>query len=156
MSAIKDILFYILTSYPNKDHLFNSRITKMIYLADWFSAVVFNHQVSPIQWYFNNFGPYVNDGIETASKTPELFNIITVENYYGSEKKVIMTTGNPYSPILTREDIISIDHVIEVTKNKNWDEYIRLVYSTYPIIVSERYTTLDLIQLAIEYKQQSK
>lgn len=155
MAATKDILYYILSCYPNKEHLFNARVTKMIYLADWFSAVVFNCQVSPIQWYFNNFGPYVTDVIDTAMGSPELFHVRIVENYYGSEKRIIDRVSQNFIPELTVNEKHAIDHVIEVTRNKNWDEFIRLVYSTYPIVTSERFSTLDLIQCASEYKHHS-
>ena len=45
----------------------------------------------------------------------------------------------------------SIDHVINETKNLNWDQFIRLVYSTFPIASAERYTYIDLIEKAKEY-----
>ena len=39
-----------------------------------------------------------------------------------------------------------------VTKDKTWDQFITFVYSTYPIVNSERYSQLDLVALAQEYK----
>jgi len=35
-----------------------------------------------------------------------------------------------------------------------WQDLLRLVYSTYPILSSERYSELDLVALAKEYEQE--
>lgn len=34
-----------------------------------------------------------------------------------------------------------------------WSRFIRLVYSTYPILTQERGTKLDLVELAAKYKE---
>ena len=59
---------------------------------------------------------------------------------------------NNYIPSISCEEKLIIDRVIEVTKDKTWDQFITFVYSTYPIVNSERYSQLDLVALAQEYK----
>ena len=46
-----------------------------------------------------------------------------------------------------------LDFVIEKTAPLSWDDFIKLVYSTYPIVTQPRYSTLNLVQLASLYKQ---
>ena len=45
-----------------------------------------------------------------------------------------------------------LDFVIEKTKGMYFDSFIDYVYSTYPVTSKERYSKLDLVTLAQEYK----
>ena len=157
MASLKDIVCYLITNYPNKSHLSNARITKMVYLADWYSANVFGKQVSTISWFFNNFGPYVEDVLNMAKDYSDFFTIKIEENYYGMTKRIIGLKDNVnYSPELSNQEKESLDKIIDISKRKSWDEFITLVYSTYPIVVSDRYSTLDLIKLAKDYQAKKK
>lgn len=157
MASLKDIVYYLINAYPNKDDLSNARITKMVYLADWYSANMYGKQVSKISWYFNNFGPYVEDVIDMARNNPDFFTVKLKENYYGTPKRIISTKDNLiYTPTLLEQEKQSLDKIIDISKRKNWDEFITLVYSTYPIVVSERYSSLDLIALAKEYQAKKR
>ena len=155
MANLKDIVYYLVDKYPHKEHLANARITKMVYLADWYSANVFDKQVSEISWYFDNYGPFVTDVIKMAQNNSDVFSVTEENNYFGATKRVIGTVST-YSPILTDSEIQSLNKVIEITKNKTWDQFITYVYSTYPIIVSDRYTNLDLMALAAEYPKRKR
>ena len=46
-----------------------------------------------------------------------------------------------------------LDFVMEGSAPLNWNEFIKLVYSTYPIVSQERYAKLDLVRLAQEYEE---
>lgn len=156
MAALKDIIAYILKVYPHKFELSNARVTKMIYLADWRHAITSSCQVSPISWYFNNYGPFVWDVKDTALANPELFDVQETTNAYGDSKILLSLKDDDYILQLSEEERKSIDHVIEKTKALNWNSFIRLVYSTYPIASSERYTHLNLEEKASEYLMASK
>ena len=151
MANLKDIVYYLVDNYPYKRVLFNARITKMVYLADWYSANVYNKQISDVSWIFNNYGPYVDDILKMAMDNPDIFSVKEVENNYGASKRLISTTAT-YEPDLTNDEKQSLDFVINITKQKTWGQFITFVYSTYPIVVSERYSSLDLIALAKEYQ----
>lgn len=47
-----------------------------------------------------------------------------------------------------------INTTISVTKGFYWQQFINFIYSTYPIVTSERYTYLNLIEKAKAYKKQ--
>jgi hypothetical protein len=151
MAKLKDIMVYIIEKYPFKSDLSNAKLTKMIYLADWKHAITYGGQISGINWYFDNYGPFVWDIKDEAENDSEFFLVKEVLNAYGSPKVVISLKDITYLPKLTKGEEDSIDHVIETTKKLNWDQFIRLVYSTYPIISSEKYTYLDLSKKAEEY-----
>nr|WP_235813516.1 SocA family protein [Brucella anthropi] len=124
----------------------------MVYLSDWHQALQSGKQISPISWYFDNFGPFVKDVEQTASFRSDLFSIDIGSNMYGQTKKTFSLKNHSYSPRVTRQEARSIDHIIEVTKKLYWNDFIKLVYSTHPISSSPRYTFLDLVSKAQEYK----
>ena len=56
-----NVVTYLVKNYPVEDHLSNARVTKMVYLADWFHALNHQKQITSIKWYFDNYGPFVWD-----------------------------------------------------------------------------------------------
>lgn len=75
-----NIVAYILKNYPNKKDLSKARVTKMVYLVDWRAAFDLGSQATDIQWYFDNYGPFVytiNDMVEEMS----IFEKIRTNNF---------------------------------------------------------------------------
>lgn len=152
MAELKDIMAYLIANYPEtmQDELSNARLTKMVYLADWHQCLNGGGQISSVNWYFDNYGPFVWDIKETAEKHPDIFKIESKMNFFGSPKSVFSLVGE-YEAELNESEKKSLDHIIGVTSQKYWNDFIRLVYSTYPISSSERYTFLNLNEKALEY-----
>jgi len=155
MATLKDTMVYIIKKYPHKCELSNARLTKMIYLADWKHAITYSTQISPINWHFDNYGPFVWDIKDTAKTNPDLFYTEDITNMYGSPKTIISLKNCEYIPAISESEMKSLDHVIDATQKLNWEQFIRLIYSTYPIIVSEKYVFLNLIEKAKEYSNYS-
>lgn len=152
--SLQSLLAYICEFYPHKRELSDARVTKMVYLADWKSALERGQQITNIQWTFNNFGPYVDDVIRTVSSDPT-FEVKLETNVFGQPKKAIkLREGCHYEPgTLTPDTTAILDFVIEATKGLYWKGFIDLVYATYPIATQPRYTKLDLVALAKEYNE---
>ena len=152
MDTLNDIIKYLYLNYPHKNELSKVRVVKMIYLADWKSAMLYQKQLTNINWYFNHYGPYVSDIIDTIRSDND-FTIHTQKNMYGELKELIRINEKYACPNLS-EDVKSVlDFVIEKTSPLSWDDFIKLVYSTYPIVTQPRYSTLNVVQLASLYKQ---
>lgn len=156
MDKLKEVVAYIAKYYPIKHELSNARLTKMVYLSDWHQAIIYGRQITDINWFFDNYGPFVNDVIDTAKGYPELFDCRETSNMYGSRKRLVGLRNESYEPRLTVEERESIDHIIEHTQLLTWDGFINLVYSTYPVMSSERYSHLDLVEKAEEYEEINK
>jgi hypothetical protein len=154
MDKLKEVIAYFLKFYPNKKELSNARLTKLIYLTDWHQAINYHTQITTIKWYFDNYGPFVQDIYKKTLEFNDLFDIKTLTNIYGTDKKIFILKNQSYQPTLTDDESKSINHIINVTQNLNWNDFIRLVYSTYPIVSSERYNYLDLVKKAKEYSNQ--
>lgn len=155
MVELIDIISYILKYYPIKKELSNARLTKMIYLIDWRSAFDYGEQVTNVSWYFDNYGPFVHDIEETIENNLDIIQPIYTQNIYGTKKKMFVLRNENIKLNQIPENITKIiDIIIEKTKGLYWQQFINFVYSTYPIVTSERYTYLNLVQKATEYRQE--
>jgi hypothetical protein len=155
LSKIKEILHYFIKNYPYKDELSKTRITKMVYLADWKYSLKYYKQMTNIKWYFDHYGPYVNDIYNIAIKDKEL-EIICTQSAFGNRKELFTFKDNNKERKyfnLDNNEIEVLDEVIEETKYLNWNDFIKHVYSTYPIKTQKRYSTLNLPELAKEHNK---
>lgn len=154
MSNTLDVMAYLIKNYPERmsDELSNARLTKMVYLADWRHVLETGKQITPIKWYFDNYGPFVRDVEHTALLNEDVIAVEKTTNMYGQSKKKFALKDPGYSPTLREDEIQSLDHIINVTSKLYWKDFINLVYSTHPIASSERYSYLDLATKAKEYQ----
>ncbi len=151
MANLIDIIAFILGEYPVKSDLSNARVTKMVYLADWHQSINNNSQISSIHWYFDSYGPFVRDVLDAAKGKPDLFDLKDTVNLFGRKKTLLSLVSNGYLPNISEAEKASLRHVINTTSALNWNDFIKLVYSTYPIMSSNRYSYLDLRAKAAEY-----
>lgn len=126
--------------------LTKTRITKLIYLIDWESIKEYDKQLTSIRWYFDHYGPYVSDVLDTADKDESIKIEKSISNF-GTIKYIIKATNNrkelKYDD-LTEQDVLIIDRVINKTKRLSWNQFINYVYNTEPIKFSVKYNYLDL------------
>lgn len=149
--SLRDAMIYLCKHYPHSHELSRGRLTKLVYLADWRSAIERGSQLTRTRWIFNHYGPYVHDVIDLA-REDEAFTIESTRNAYGSSKEVVQAVGDAGYPTLTDGDKRILDFVIDSTKSKFWGDFINLVYSTYPVVTQDKYSELNLVELAKEYE----
>lgn len=152
MNRLQNIVAYLCSNYPFKHELSKARLTKLVYLADWFSALLDDEQLTDIRWVFNHYGPYVDDVVDSA-KGSRSFNILHQENHYGSSKHLVEFCGDHRDINLSERDEEILDAVIEKTKSMYFNAFIDYVYSTYPVKASDRYAVLDLVSLARDFRR---
>lgn len=146
-----EIIRYILSNYPYPDEISASRLTKMVYLADWKEAIVHGKQITEIKWHFNHRGPY-NDEIIQAARKDKNIKITVKNNIFGNKKTHIELIGCELPGNIDSDFLEVLDFVINATKEKSYGDFLKLVYSTYPVISSDKYDDLDLVSKAAEYK----
>lgn len=151
MDNIKDIVGYICCNYPYASELSNARITKLVYLADWLSAVASGKQLTDIEWLFNHYGPYVDDVINSVKNRSD-FSVQYTENSYGSGKQLIKYNGDQKNIRVSPAAAEILDAVINKTKNMYFNDFIDYIYSTFPVSSNERYSHLNLSELAGKYR----
>jgi len=149
---INNLVKYFLKNHPNPDDLAVSRLTKLLYLSDWKNAIENNEQITDSNWVFDRYGPYISEVLDMAKKDKE-FKIIETLNSFGTKKQVIQLVDVENSEVCLNEEVEKIaSFVIKATKDKTYNQFIKLVYSTYPIISSEQYSNLDLVESAANYR----
>ncbi|WP_257293431.1 Panacea domain-containing protein [Endozoicomonas sp. YOMI1] len=152
MNRLQQIIAYLCVNYPHKSELSKARLTKMVYLSDWFSALLDGRQLTNIDWLFNHYGPYVDDVIGAAHNGSG-FMVINETTMYGSHKNVISFQGDVSNIQLTDREKVILDAVIDKTKNLCFNDFIDYVYSTYPVKKQERYSNLNLVSLAQQFRE---
>lgn len=150
MANLRDVVAYICQQYPYRTELSKARLTKLVYLSDWRMCIEAGRQVTPIRWYFNHFGPYVDD-VEQLARNDCAFAIEKTTNFYGGLKEIIRLVSEVH-PNMTSQERAAVDFSIEKTQDLSWDAFIKLIYSTYPIVTESRFDYLDLPVLADQYK----
>ena len=153
MAALKDVIVYFCKMSKNTEGLSKARLAKLIYLADWKSCILHGRQITSLAWKFNHYGPYVNDIKELVMSSEETFNINSSFTMFGAPKEVISLKNQSLGFDLTSDEKSILENVLRATEGKNFDQFIKLVYSTYPIVTQERHSHLDLPRLAKEYKE---
>lgn len=153
MADLRDVVAYICEKYPHKHELSKARLTKLVYLADWRSAITRGQQLTNISWQFNHYGPYVDDVVQVA-RNEAAFEVRQDVTMYGDAKEVIRITEHIPCDSLVNEDREILNYVIRTTEGKYWDSFVRLVYSTYPIVTQPRFISLDLVSLAAKYQEE--
>ena len=151
MAALRDVIAFICQNYPFPDELSKARLTKLVYLADWKMCLDLDRQMTDTHWYFNHYGPYVPD-VEQLARNDTAFFVEQTNNYYGGLKEIIRNV-NFFSPQLTVPEESILRFCIENTKSLSWDGFIKLIYSTYPIVTESRFDYLNLPALAADYKR---
>jgi len=151
MNKLQSIIAYFCINYPHKGELSKARLTKLVYLTDWYSALVDDKKLTNINWIFNHYGPYVDDVVNNANKS-EGFTISKEQTAYGTDKYLIGFKGDFDESSLSSRERQILDAVIEKTKSLYFNDFINYVYSTYPITSKKRYSELDLVGLAKSYK----
>ena len=155
-AEILDLAIYIFRTYPSPLQLSKPRLVKIMYLIDWKHCLDFGEQATDINWFFNHYGPYVDDVINTLKNAPNDFIIKSYNNPFGggmsdsikliSERKIFISN--------TVKQVT--DLIISKTHHFDWTSFISLVYGTYPVKTSSKYTRLNLVQDASQYKKGHK
>ncbi|EPH6097746.1 Panacea domain-containing protein [Vibrio cholerae] len=155
-TKISNFIKYLLKNYPYKSELSASRLTKMLYLADWKSAIEESKQLTDAKWHFNHYGPYVDDFIKIAKDDSDIKVYSTQTIFGGGKQQVELRSDFNRDIELEKNEKKILDFVIESTKSKNYEDFIKLVYSTYPVVSSSKYNDLDLVKMAQEYREISE
>ncbi len=150
LEKIKQIMAYIIDKYADKSILSKSRMAKTVYLVDWRSAIQAGKQVTDIEWEFTGLGPFFD--VAKALEGDDRFEIIPIDGATAEPRELVQCKSQCEYDKLTQWDIKVMDWVISYTEKMSHERFTNLIYSTYPIMTQERFSKLDLPELAKEYK----
>lgn len=151
-SDLEDILITIFLRFNNKS-IANYRLTKLVYLLDWLSCMKLGSQVTDIKWKYHSFGPYVDNIAKVVENSIDIFHIENQDLGSSSKKRFKLKSLSCHSNHKVNEKLSKLlDYVYQKTHDLNSSEFIDLVYSTYPVRMSDKYSELDLEKLARQFK----
>ena len=138
-------------NYPSPEQLVDSRVTKLVYLIDIESYKLTGKSVTGIDWFYNHYGPYVDDVRMAAfdlAQNEKAMHFEMGASYYGGEKMTYKAGPKKYNP-LTLDDHVKdmIQQVVESTKSLTHNEFIKHVYNTPPVRYGMKFKFLDFAKL---------
>ena len=141
VTRLTDVIAYIYRKYPNRRELSKARLIGMLYLIDWKYALQYNSQLTGIEWSIDNNGPH-----------PDAYALNSIENDFQSLMKLSHVPRK--SPKGIEPKVVStIDFVINSSASLSLDEFIRLIYSTFPVITQRQIENPNLGESAKKYKK---
>jgi hypothetical protein len=147
------LLEYILASYPNKSTLPVSRLAGIVYLSDWKSAIEKNAQITNMAWRLDHSAPYVDDFLKIAKNDPEI-NVVNAGIASSEKNKHVELRKYFHGNIkISVDDKEILDFVIKKTKDKSYAAFMRLINSTYPVILSKPNGEINMVKMAGDYRQ---
>jgi hypothetical protein len=159
MASVRDVVGYFCLHHSvQRTGMSLARLTKMVYLADWKSALDRGRTITdpPIPWKFDYCGPTSNAIIESIEKDRSFVVKRSVHKETGESFELVSVLASLNIPSLSSADQQILNFVLEKAANRSWADFIRLVYSTFPIITQGRFANLDLVKLAQRYRANSR
>lgn len=146
-SKLKQMLTYFITYSKSPSTLTSSKLTRLVYLADWLHYSKKGVQVTEIKWQFNGYAPHVSD-VNTILTNDSNYIFTTVYDAYGNSKEVVKLKS--YQPIddLELDDLETLKNTLEITDNLNWLELTRIINNTAPVKfqdIDENYLDFDRV-----------
>jgi hypothetical protein len=136
---LKDFMQAILMRYNG--WLYHGALASVIYLVDITSVKRYGRQVTDIQWYRNNYGPFAWNILDCAKEHSPIFEI-HIEP--GNQQRITVNKAEDIK--IPREIEALIDEVVHAVPNPQMSpqEFKEYVYETAPMLLSRSNGPLDI------------
>ena len=155
MTITEIVIYYIVKIVSGMEHLSVPRCIKVIYLIDWYSAFMYQ-RYSGRSWFHCMCGPKENSIANLLCSPSKYFEIRKVDNHFGGVKDVIFCKEDCEVPSITQSETDIISSIASIVRGMPWNEFMRLVSSTYPMLKSLPGEYIDLKTMAAEYAKRIK
>lgn len=152
-TILLEVIQYLTQNYKGDGiGLSVSKLSKLVFLADWKSAINNRKQITNIQWTLHYSGPFCDEvSSENITKTSGLRIYVKQTLEHVEVDTVILTKPPVYSDLNEKYKLI-LNIVLKNTQYLRWPEFLDFVYGTFPFEVSEPFTPIDLVELAEFYR----
>ena len=159
-SIVLSIVDYYWKNYEPEesrgDNFSRSRVTKLIYLTDWYYALESDESkpLTTIPWYFDYYGPYVDLTDMLASDYKAVLSkgyerkTMFVPVVRGMRKEIQQRVEQ-----LNRIAVGVCNKIIDETREMSYLTFLNYIYATLPVLRSRRYTKLNLEYFAKEERK---
>src|SRR5437879_3433155 len=124
MADLNDVIAYLLIHYPSGHQLSLTRLMRIVYLADWRSAIAYRHQLTNVQWSIKAYGPYSAAVRMACDADP--FQVLETVNERGRRKLVIRLADQTLVPTLDEAERTVLARALD-DSSVSWEDLTRLV-----------------------------
>ena len=152
MERVINILDYLYLQYPNSNQLSISRVMKLLYLIEWRFAITKFEKLTDIEWMQTEYGPFYKSlrGIFNESSNFE----VSIKLDDNKNEQIVITFLNRKENLNLKADTKEVvNFVIEHCKDYSWKDINNLVNSTYGVLNTQQGQIIDVVNLAIKYKE---
>lgn len=149
MTKIQQATAYLLHKSQSST-LSAQRLVFLLYLADWLSALRYGQTISGETWTFGHHGPD-SESLRRSMASNRHFHS-TFNDSQWPPRIEVRFVGNKEFDQLSDDTITVLDYVAQMSNRLMFDQLTDTVYQTYPVSAPTRYETLDLIELAEEFR----
>ncbi|MDR2170631.1 MAG: hypothetical protein LBP59_10855 [Planctomycetaceae bacterium] len=150
IACVNEVVRYIVYRYDDSGNdvrvISGSLLTNLLFLSDWKFALEYGNVISGIKWKHTFYPGYIHEDIIQALQIDDDIEMKWLRSGMMVNMRPICTTLQLYKS----GEII--DFIIEKRHRLGNDGFMRLFFSVYPLMSRSRYTELDLVQIAAEYK----
>lgn len=126
--------------------LTEQQLISYIYLCDWRHCLTNNRQITEIKWARN-----LGSRPVIGNATPDLWASL-LAFYWDNNRRCIILAENDVELDLERSELDAIAHCFGACDGMSHVELTQLVCSTHPMLTSNNFEDLDLIELSKDYK----
>lgn len=132
---IYDIISIILQFHKSIGIIHTKKLVSLIYLCDWKSSIDHGKTITNIPW------KYLNDNY--TEHIAAAFDIGKIEmGQYNFDENF---------GTLTAEEIEVVNYISQLSIELKSVDFMKLVFSTFPMLTQDRYKDLNLPELASDY-----
>lgn len=154
MERVINILDYLYLNYPNSNQLSISRVMKLLYLIEWRYAITKFEKLTDVEWMQTEYGPFYK-ALRSIFNESSNFEV-TIKLDDNKKEQIVITFLNKKENLnLKAENKEVIDFVIQHCKDYSWSELHNLVNSTYGVLNTQQGQIIDIVNLAIKYREKA-
>jgi hypothetical protein len=147
MAKLRDVAAYCCKHFPQAVPLTLNRLAKVLYLADWRSAIKSGALITDIDWRLTSGGL---GGFPVSGFLSDDSEFKVVRRGLLGPKDVVSYTGPRNWPSVSQRDAKHLDFAIKTASQLDQSALTALVYSTYPFLARSS-NELNLVTKAKEY-----
>lgn len=153
MNKVQQITAYYLSKSRSKS-ISKLRLTKTLYLCDWFSALLHNKTMTNLEWQFNYCVKTFN--LDTTIMSGQYFRLIKQNGLcLREEYQVISYLEEQRFDRLNEKEVKIIDYILEKYDELYFNDLMNHVFSTYPLSEDTIYRKLDLCASALRFHEKN-
>src|SRR4051794_16153427 len=153
MVDLRDALIYVCNQYPPKLSLPITRLTQVVYLADWRCSIAYGHTLTRVKWFINEQGVYTTD-IAAGIQSDPTFSIVCSRRLFRIVRRRVTVRHDAELKFLSKKDAEILSAVMRTSATRSSTGFLRIIDSTYPCRHYRRDfpRPIDLVALAHERK----